>query len=279
LASAFNQAAYTSPSFGTAGAVLKNGLKVDLPSLYQASLNPGLVPSPGQLNSPNYHLDRNGGHPSRINQWSIGVQRQITRDLVVEAAYVGNRGAWESAPSGIFANNTAVNLNAINPARPSAAGIDASTTAGQTLLLSTFASGVPQSRGFSVPYAGFPLSASLAQSLRPFPQFGSIPIVWAPLGDSWYDSLQTKFTKRYSHGLTLNTAFTWSKTQANRGGTVNNVFNRGVNKSITAFDQPFVFNVGCSHSYSHRDDEPEFTVVPEYAHESRSGPAALLEGP
>jgi hypothetical protein len=240
----FNQAAYSSPSFGTAGAIVRNGLKVDLGSLYQATLNPGLVPNPGQLNSPNYYLDRNAGRPSRINQWNIGVQRQLTTDFVLEAAYVGNRGAWESAPSGIFATNTAVNLNAIDPSRLAGLGIDPSTAAGQTLLLSTFASGNPQAHGFAPPYASFPASASLAQALRPFPQFGSIPIVWAPLGDSWYDSLQTKVTKRYSRGLTLNAAFTWSKSQANPGGTVNNVFNRGVNKSITNFDQPFIFNVG-----------------------------------
>jgi hypothetical protein len=91
------------------------------------------------------------------------------------------------------------------------------------------------------------MSATLAQSLRPFPQFGSIPLVWAPLGDSWYNSMQLKLTKRYSHGLTVQSAFTWSKTEANpgatsNGGTINNVFNRAGNKSITAFDQPFIFN-------------------------------------
>ena len=238
----FNQLAFTSPSFGTAGAVLKNGLQYDHSQLYVATLNPGLVPSPGQLNSPNYYLDPNGARPPRIAQWSIGVQRQLTNDLLVEAAYVGNRGAWISQPSAIFATNTLVNLNAINPATLAARGIDPATTAGQNLLFSTFASGTPQKNGFNLPYAGYPMSASLAQSLRPFPQFGNIPLVWAPLGDSWYNSMQLKVTKRYSHGLTVAAAFTWSKSESNPGGTVNNVFNRSVNKSITNFDQPFIFN-------------------------------------
>jgi hypothetical protein len=238
----FNQLAFTSPSFGTAGAVLKNGLQYDHSQLYVATLDPGLVPTPGQLNSPNYYLDPNGARPPRIAQWSIGLQRQLSNDLLVEAAYVGNRGAWISQPSAIFATNTLVNLNAINPATLAARGIDPATTAGQNLLLSTFASGTPQKNGFNLPYAGYPMSASLAQSLRPYPQFGNIPLVWAPLGDSWYDSMQLKVTKRYSHGLTVAAAFTWSKSESNPGGTVNNVFNRSVNKSITNFDQPFIFN-------------------------------------
>jgi hypothetical protein len=240
----FNQVAFTSPSFGTAGAVVKNGLQYDHAQLYTASLDPGLVPTPGQLNSPNYYLDPNGARPPRIAQWSIGLQRQVTNDLLAEAAYVGNRGAWISQPSAIFATNTLINLNAINPATLAAKGIDPATTVGQQLLLSTFASGTPQKNGFNLPYAGYPMSASLAQSLRPYPQFGAITPVWVPLGDSWYNSMQFKLTKRYSHGLTVASAFTWSKAEANPGGTVNNVFNRSVNKSITNFDQPFIFNVG-----------------------------------
>jgi hypothetical protein len=241
----FNQIAFSSPSFGTAGAVLSQGLQYDHSQLTVANLNPGLVPYPNQLNGPNYYIDRNAGRPPRIAQWSFGLQREITRDLLIEANWVGNRGAWISQPSGIFANNTLVNLNAINPAMLAAKGIDPASSAGQNLLLSTFASGVPQKSGFNVPYGGFPLSSTLAQALRPFPQFsGTIPLVWAPLGDSWYESLQAKVTKRYSRGLALNAAFTWSKAEVNPGGTVNNVFNRSVNKSIASYDQPFVFNVG-----------------------------------
>ena len=40
-----------------------------------------------------------------------------------------------------------------------------------------------------LPFAGFPLTASVAQALRPFPQFTSLSLVNAPLGDSWYQSL------------------------------------------------------------------------------------------
>src|SRR6185369_12407459 len=54
------------------------------------------IPSGGPLTG---NLDRNMGRPSRILSWSFGLQREIRRDLVVEAAYVGNRGVWWTAPS------------------------------------------------------------------------------------------------------------------------------------------------------------------------------------
>ena len=52
-------------------------------------------------------------------------------------------------------------------------------------------------------YPGFPSHSTLAQALRPYPQWYGVPsFLGPPMGDTWYDSLQIKVTKRYSHGLT-----------------------------------------------------------------------------
>jgi len=74
--------------------------------------------------------------------------------------------------------------------------------------------------------------------LRPYPQFGTIPTEWAALGSSWYDSLQTKLTKRVSHGLDITMAFTWSKelqlgaTSGTAGApAVNDILNRNQNST------------------------------------------------
>ena len=40
---------------------------------------------------------------------------------------------------------------------------------------------------------------------------GVPPFLGPPLGSTYYDSLQVKATKRYSHGLTMTAAFTWQK--------------------------------------------------------------------
>ena len=51
----------------------------------------------------------------------------------------------------------------------------------------------------------------MLQSLRPFPQYSGIGQFQAPLGASWYDALQVKVIKRFSHGLTATMAYTFWK--------------------------------------------------------------------
>src|SRR5262249_36145746 len=119
----------------------------------------------------------------------------------------------------------------------------------RSLLTSTFASGQPQARGFKLPYPAFPTTSTLEQALRPFPQFSStLTPMYSPVGNSWYDSLQVKVTKRLSHGLSGSIAFTWQKEldlgstiQDGTGGAINDALNRAVNKDISQFSQPFVF--------------------------------------
>jgi hypothetical protein len=94
----------------------------------------------------------------------------------------------------------------------------------------------------------------VAQSLRPFPQFGYIPSFGSPLGKTWYDALQMKATKRMSHGLVFSSSFTWQKSlqmgvDTNPSLVIppNNqqsgvIGNPDLAKSLSALDQPFLFN-------------------------------------
>jgi hypothetical protein len=69
------------------------------------------------------------------------------------------------------------------------------------------------------------------------------------MGDTWYDSLQVKFTKRYSHGLTMQAAYTFQKELTNGVNSntsyltpdaplINDVFNPALDKQISGFDIP-----------------------------------------
>jgi len=198
-------------------------------------------------------MDQNSGRPARQYQWSVGLQREILRDFVVEAAYVANRGVWWQSPG-------LLNLNANTQGSLAAYGLDINSQADRTLLTSPISSGAVTAKGFKLPYAGFPGTQLLAQALRPFPQFTTIPVYWDPLGKSWFDSLQVKATKRLSHGLSFMSTFTWSKSldigseigEPNPGTTgnaiFNDVFNRNSNKYLSRYDQPYLFNISLNYT-------------------------------
>jgi hypothetical protein len=62
-----------------------------------------------------------------------------------------------------------------------------------------------------LPYSGFPTSSTLANALVPFPQFGAVEPTGSATGNSKYDSLQVKATKRFSHGLVASGSYTWGQ--------------------------------------------------------------------
>src|SRR5207248_8488627 len=138
-------------------------------------------------------------------------------------------------------------------------GVDINSATDRSLLTSQIGSAAAAARGFKVPYAGFPTTATVAQAIRPFPQFTSITQNCAPLGKTWYDSLQIKGTNRYSYGLSFTSTFTWQK-QLGLGapnavrvgnaidGPVQDVFNRNLNKYLSPFDQPYILNFAVNYT-------------------------------
>lgn len=239
----YNTIQFDSPTYAAPALQLRDGLTYNYGDLTRATFDPGIRPSAGLTNSPPSLVDRNGGRPGRVQQWNLSLQREITPNLVVEAAYVGNRGVWLQGGANLVA------FNALSTERLRSFGLDVAIPADQTLLRSTISSAAASSRGFRAPYAGFPGTATVAQSLRPYPQFGDLGPMYAPLGNSWYDSLQVKVTKRTSHGLSLTAAFTWQK-ELGRGveaGGINDIFNRENQKSFQSSSIPLTFVTGFSY--------------------------------
>jgi len=84
------------------------------------------------------------------------------------------------------------------------------------------------------------------QSIRPFPQYNtSINPNVAPLGKTWYDSLQLTVTKRYSHGLTLNANYTFSKNLQLMNSP--DVFNRQLGKNLSPNDLPHQIRISAEY--------------------------------
>lgn len=224
---------FSSPSYGDPAILLRNGPPIPAP---WPNLDPGQYPRPGTTTSPPTSFDHNAGRPPRMIQWSVSIQREIFRNLAIEIAYVGNRGAW-------WQGNSLIDVNALTAERISSFGLDINNATDRELLRSRLDSSTAAKRGFNEPpYAGFPMASTVAQSLRPFPQFGKISYRWAPLGRTWYDSLQIKATKRFSHGLDFSSTFTWQKElQMGTETAVNDVFDRPTNKYLSGNSRPFVF--------------------------------------
>lgn len=136
---------------------------------------------------------RESGRLPRIYNWNFTIQRQITNNLTIEAAYVGNRGTRL-----ITSNFVNLNQNDFSV-----------LSMGDKLLQPINSAADAAAAGVPYPYDGF--QGTVAQALRPYPQFRGIGDPQATVGESNYNSLQVKATQRLSKGMDFLVAYTLSK--------------------------------------------------------------------
>jgi hypothetical protein len=151
-----------------------------------------------------------------VEQYSLDIQRQLPKDIIIKLAYIGAHG-----------NNffNSVNINQV-PDAVMATYAPGGTNYGQSL-----ATKVPN------PYSaktigGIPATGTASASnttiaqgqlLLPFPQFTSVTVTKSD-GYSWYNSLAFKAEKRMTTGLTVLGTYTWSSNWDNLYGTGSQVF-------------------------------------------------------
>ncbi len=202
----FNQVTLNSPSYGIAAGQLSDGIPYSPAALTATNFDPGAYPNLGQTNSPPPFIVPNNGRTPRFAQTTVGVEREIAKNLSVNASYIDIRGVWLNSDG--LTNTT----NYLSPSVLSQKyGLDVTNPADFALLTQPISSPAVAARGFTAPYSTFPSGASLAQALRPFPQFGNINDMYEHNGNWWYDALQIKVTKRLSHGLSGGLGYSWSK--------------------------------------------------------------------
>src|SRR3984893_16157137 len=108
--------AFQGPCFVDAAMKLDTGVPAGY-LLPWPNFSAGAYPNPNfpaNLNGPTSVVDQNAGRPARQIQWSVGLQREVTRNTVVEASYVGNRGAWWL--SSVLDNYNALSVTALQAA-------------------------------------------------------------------------------------------------------------------------------------------------------------------
>jgi hypothetical protein len=109
------------------------------------------------------------------------------------------------------------------------------------------------SSGVAAPFAGFNSlwgsGSTVAQALRPFPQYGTIDTTNGGgdrIGHSTYHAMQLRVTKRFAHGYTLQGAYNFSKffTDADGVGPGSmDPLDRRLEKSLALTDQTHVAKV------------------------------------
>lgn len=147
-----------------------------------------------QVGSSVTSVDRNYQIP-RVHQFNVGLDLELPGDMLLKVSYVGTRTrklpvskdldsiSKEEQLKG-FADPTYLNAAVPNP------------FAGAPELVGTGLSGATMAR---------------SRSLVPYPQFSGVSLSGVSVGFSSYNALETRLNKRFSHGLTLTTTYTWEK--------------------------------------------------------------------
>jgi hypothetical protein len=245
-----NAALASTPAFGQIVGLLKDGIPSSVQAAWPTLSNPAAGQGPGIVVPAPSLLDQNAGRPARLTQWNLTVQRTFGRDISVEAGYIGNVGAWETA--GALAPQNQLSLSQLAALGISGASLSNPTlsTAFNTTIsaLTTAQKAALASVGLTnfTPYANFPQNQTVRQALEPFPQYtGAMAPLGAPLGKSWYDALQLTFTKRFSHGLTANANYTYSKNLSLT--TSPDPFNRDLGKNLSVYDTPHTLRLSAQY--------------------------------
>jgi hypothetical protein len=212
---------------------LATGIPLTTQQIAWPNFSPGYFPVNSLVGAgPASVVDQNSGRPSRQYQWSVGLQRELTKDLVVEASYVANRQIW-------LTSGNLVNYNFIGQGTLQANNLSLSNPTDLAILSSQITAVGAGRFQNKLPFPGF--TGSVAQALRPFPQFnGGLTPLWAPLGKAWYDSLQVKATKRFSHGVDFTYAFTYAKELDTLSANSGDIENRQLFKQLSSNSRPLI---------------------------------------
>jgi hypothetical protein len=158
------------------------------------------------------------------HRWSIGFQRELPANLLVEATYVGARGLnlpvtreLNAVPAGYFSTS---------PVRDDATN-------------NRLTQQVPNPFAGLLPGTGLNgTNVARSQLLRPYPQFTSIQAVETN-GSSDFNALQARIERRMANGFTVQVAYSWQRTMIETGYL--NQSDSELERVISNFDRQHTF--------------------------------------
>jgi hypothetical protein len=201
---------------------------------------------------------RDRGFAPYLQNWNVGIQRELPWNMFFSASYVGNRGIHLPATLDNPKQLDPAILNQVCPG-----GITPGTTicslgqpwnsaAGQQVL---------QARGFPfdpvsglfVPYTNFKNDIGVVSTrfaLRPFPMYSGVTDNFDNSGVDSYHSLQVTGQKRFTNGVSFLVAYTVSKTMSNTdsgfstfNSTALDKFNKKQQWAVAADDRANILNI------------------------------------
>jgi hypothetical protein len=228
---------YGVPDNGSNGVLPNMILKDGFPSY---PIPPFIDPSFANKDSIPWWQGQEATRLPESNFWSFSVQRQLTSATVFEASY--------NASIGSHLQSQLLQYDQVNPKYLDQYGF--------ALLNTLITAPEAVTAGFKSPYPTFTNTsgpaqdawwgsgATVARSLRPFPQYNSIDTYNGGgdhSGHSSYHAGILRLEQRYAKGLTITASYVFSKIITDSdsywgSGQAMNLFNRRLEKSIGQFD-------------------------------------------
>lgn len=138
-----------------------------------------------------------------IGQWNLNVQRELPGKINVELAYAGSTGV------GLL--SSATDINQLSPtAIALASKVVNGVPLGNLTVANPFLALPADQRPASTSILGRS-TVTVAQLLRPYPQFGNVVSYSQNESHSSYHSMQLTIARRITNGLTFSAAYSFSK--------------------------------------------------------------------
>jgi hypothetical protein len=179
---------------------------------------------------------RYAGYAPKMYDWNFTVEKGLGRNTVIRLSYQGTVGVALLSETEL--------MNQVNPKYLSLGSI----------LFLPVSSAAAVAAGVTKPWSAFPDTQSVAQALRPFPQYVSIDhsVDSDTTGHSTYHAASLSAEHRYSNGLWFSASYTFSKLISNVQGEnpalgtfigagdvgTQNGYDRNADKAVSVSDVP-----------------------------------------
>jgi hypothetical protein len=174
-----------------------------------------------------------GDRAPYANNWNVGIEQQLTKNMSFQLNYVGSQGHFLPVNSSGFRG---FQSNQMNPVHWNLGSLLT-----QQYSPAVLAQAQAIDPSVALPYPSFS-GGTIGQMLSPYPQYGGIGDTYDNLSNSNYNALQTVVRQRMTNGLQFMFNYTFS-TEIDNNGTYRGGYLSGrTERSRGIIDEPSIVN-------------------------------------